>query len=77
MNKLDFSKYPVLDKKEFNLYCNKFKSFKTLYNHMLNGFDKDEMTIIFNENLKFYFDSLEKVLQIECIKIESESSFKQ
>jgi hypothetical protein len=44
---------------------------------MLNGFDKDEMTQIFSENLKFYFESLEKILQVECCKIESDASFKQ
>jgi hypothetical protein len=44
---------------------------------MLNGFDKDEMNKIFDENLKFYFNSLEQILQVECIKIESESCFKQ
>ena len=77
LSKLDFSKYPVLDKKDYNVYCNRFKSFKTLYNHMLNGFEKDEMAQIFNENLTIYFESLGKALQVGSSRIDSDASFKQ
>ncbi len=44
---------------------------------MLNGFEKDEMAQIFNENLTIYFESLGKTLQVGSSRIESDASFKQ
>lgn len=80
LSKLDLAKYPVLEKKEYNLYCSRFKSFKTLYNHMQNGFEKDEIIEIFKENLTIYFEKLEKALVVDGVKktkIESDASNKQ
>ncbi len=79
LGKLDFSKYPVLEKKEHNLYCTRFKSFKTLYNHMLNAFQKEDLIEILNEQLTIYFEELEKSL-VACAnssKACSEASYKQ
>jgi len=77
--KLDYAKYPALDKKEYNTYCSRFKSFKTLYTHMINGFPKEEIIEILDGNLTIYFEKIEKSLvnYSNSYKIESEVSYKQ
>lgn len=79
LTSLDFAKYPVLNKSEFNQYCIKFSMFKTLYNHMLNGFNNDEINEIFQNNFTIYFDKLEKLLvfSINNHKIEIDAGYKQ
>ncbi len=69
---IELTSYPVQDK-DYNLYCKKFNSFKTLYNAMLNGFDNDEIKIIIEEHLRIYFEKFEKALQCSS-KIENEAS---
>jgi hypothetical protein len=76
---MDFAHYPVLEKKEFNSYCNKFKSFKILYTHMLNTFEVEEIKILVIQNLHQFFDQLEKILigHFKSSQFASESSYKQ
>jgi hypothetical protein len=76
ISKLDFSKYPFFDK-DYNAYCKKFNSFKTLYNHMLNGFENSEIISILNDNLKIYFEFLDKNMINNLKLIEGEASKKQ
>lgn len=61
------------------MYCTRFKSFKTLYAHMLNAFQKDDLIEIFNEQLTIYFEKLEKSLTncANSSKELSEGSYKQ
>jgi hypothetical protein len=77
--KLDFAKYPALNKNEYNQYCIKFSMFKTLYNHMLNGYAKEDIVEIFQNNFTVYFDKLEKLLvnSMNNNRIESDAGFKQ
>jgi len=53
--------------------------FKTVYNHMINGFSYDDIVQIYTNNFTIYFDKLEKLLVnlSKNFKIESEGGYKQ
>lgn len=78
LSKIDLLKYPIFDK-DYNIYCKKFAAFKTLYNHMINAFENDEIISIFNENLNIYFEKLEKAMlgALNGSKVESDTAIKQ
>lgn len=72
--------YPIVDP-DSNVPVNSYafifsKFFKAIYNSMLNAFDSSYIVSICNENLKKFFNSLEKFL-LTGPKIENEAALKQ
>lgn len=79
LNKIDFSKYPIFENENppLNPYTKKFiLSFRPIYIAMLTAFENNDIIQILSENLKLFFDKIEKYI-ISQPKIENENSLKQ